>query len=148
MSSRSIHQPPCGLSLRFRCGGRLGAPGDQDSSRARAASLALFNRTGARAIEDRVQRLVGRLIEGLDAEKFRLVSPRDLRSRSGIVVFTARGGSGQDGKILARLRERRVCISQRYTNRVGGLRASVHFFNNEADVDTLVREAARARDER
>jgi selenocysteine lyase/cysteine desulfurase len=111
-----------------------------------AASLALFNRIGPRAIEDRVQHLVGRLIEGLDAEKFRLVSPREARSRSGIVVFTARGGSGQDGGILARLRERRVCISQRYTNGVGGLRASVHFFNNEADVDTLVREAARTRD--
>ncbi len=40
----------------------------------------------------------------------------------------------------------RVCISRRYTNQVGRLRASVHFFNNEEDLDALVREAARARD--
>jgi len=112
-----------------------------------AASLALFNEIGPEATEARVQDLVTRLVDALDAERFTLVSPRERERRSGIVVFTASGDSAQDGRILARLRERRVCVSQRYTSRVGGLRASVHFFNNEADVDALVREAARARAE-
>jgi len=128
---------------RMETGGTANYPGAYGL----AASLALINATGPRAIEARIRSLSTRLIEGLDAESFRLVSPRAEKERSGIVVFTASGDAALDGRIVARLRQRRVCISQRYTNRVGGLRASVHFFNDEADVDALVREAARARAE-
>ena len=112
-----------------------------------AAALAIINGIGAAAIEGRIHALVDRLIDGLLGRGFRLVSPRERGCRSGIVTFTASGDAALDGRIVDRLRKKRVCVSQRYTSRVGGVRVSVHFFNDEDDVDTLVREAARARDE-
>ena len=111
-----------------------------------AASLRLINGIGAPAIEERIHTLADRLFEGLLGAGFRLVSHREREHRSGIITFTAAGDAALDGRIVQRLRERHVCISQRYTSRVGGLRVSVHFFNNEDDIDTLVREAVRARD--
>jgi hypothetical protein len=40
------------------------------------------------------------------------------------------------------LRGRRILISQRYTAGLGGLRTSVHFFNNEDDIRQLCEEVA------
>lgn len=111
------------------------------------AAVGLINEIGVAAIEQRIHALVDRLVEGMLARGFRLISPRERERRSGIVVFTASGDPALDGRIVAGLRERRVCVSRRYTNHVGGLRVSVHFFNNEEDIDTLVREADRARRE-
>ena len=44
--------------------------------------------------------------------------------------------------VLQRLWDERVVISHRYTAGVGGLRASVHLYNNQGDVDRLL-EAVR-----
>lgn len=128
---------------RFETGGTSNYPGAYGL----AASLRLFNEVGPAAIEERIGSLTDRLDAALRDAGFRIVTPAGRKSRAGILTFTASGDPAADEKILAALRRRRVCISQRYTNRVGGLRASVHFFNNEADVDALVREARRARDE-
>ena len=62
--------------------------------------------------------------------------------RSGIVTFTLGQGAARDTACLRRLLDRGILISQRYTAGVGGLRVSVHFFNNEDDVRQLAEAVA------
>ena len=52
-------------------------------------------------------------------------------------------GVERDTAMLQQLLDRKVLISQRYTAGVGGLRVSVHFFNNNDDVRQLA-DAVRA----
>ena len=73
--------------------------------------------------------LAGRLIDGLDELGAVVLTPRADDERSGIV--TARF-PGRDGEaVAAELTSRGVVVSPRF----GSTRLSVHFFNNEADVD-------------
>lgn len=101
------------------------------------AALALINRLGIRAIEEHIGRLTDLLIDRLHAARVKLVSPLEKPARSGIVTFTLGHGSERDRACLDALRKRKILISQRYTAGVGGLRVSVHFFNNEDDVRQL-----------
>lgn len=125
---------------RFEIGGTANYPGNV----VLGASLALTNAFGIRAIESHIFGLTERLIDRLQAAGASVVSPKEPDARSGIVTFTLGHGPQRDAWALRRLLDRRILISQRYTAGVGGLRASVHFFNTEADVDALaaaVREA-------
>jgi selenocysteine lyase/cysteine desulfurase len=67
-----------------------------------------------------------------------VVSPPERAARSGIVTFTLGRGPVRDREVLQHLLDQRILISQRYTANVGGLRVSVHFFNNADDIDQLV----------
>jgi len=127
---------------RLEIGGTSNYPG----LRGFTASVDLINRTGHAAIEERIHGLVDRLHEAGAGAGFEILSPRERDKRSGIVILTAGKGAALDKAIVERLGAKRVCVSQRYTNRVGGIRASVHFFNDEDDIDTFVAEAAKARD--
>lgn len=119
---------------RFEVGGTANYPGNV----VLGAALALINDLGIGAIEEHVFRLTEVLIEGLRRAGAKVVSPLERAVRSGIITFTTGRGPGQDAELLHRLLDRRILISQRYTAGVGGLRVSVHFFNNEEDVGRLV----------
>jgi selenocysteine lyase/cysteine desulfurase len=97
----------------------------------------LINELGIGAIEDSILALSDLLIDKLQRVGASIVSPREPAARSSIVTFTLGQGAGRDTELLGRLLDRRVLISQRYTAGVGGLRVSVHFFNNEEDVVQL-----------
>ena len=81
---------------------------------------------------ERVQELVGHLIDGLDRAGLELVSPRD--RRSGIVVFDAPDAHG----LVDRLAAERIGVSLRYTSGTGGIRVSPYFYNDEDDVERLL----------
>ena len=51
----------------------------------------------------------------------------------------------RDAACLQHLLARHILISQRYTAGVGGLRVSLHFFNDLDDVGRLVSEVAASR---
>ena len=86
-------------------------------------SLQLIVDTGVEVIANWDQRLVDLLIEGLDPELFRLVSPADLPSRSTLVVLESTDGSGkQRHEQLAR-------DGVDVAFREGNLRLSPHLFN-------------------
>jgi selenocysteine lyase/cysteine desulfurase len=119
---------------RFEIGGTANYPGNV----ALGASLALINQLGISAIEAHILGLADRLIEGLRSSGYELVSPLERSARSGIVTFTSGLGTACDKALLDRLLDRRIRISQRYTAGVGGLRVSVHFFNNEEDIEQLL----------
>jgi selenocysteine lyase/cysteine desulfurase len=123
---------------RFETGGTANYPGNV----ALAASLALTNELGIAAIEQYILDLAEELMEGLRAAGARVVSPPERHARSGIVTFTWGQGPARDRECLGWLLDRGVLISQRYTAGVGGLRVSVHFFNNQGDVGRLL-EALR-----
>ena len=52
--------------------------------------------------------------------------------------FTLGEGVERDRALLRRLWGERVVVSHRYTAGVGGLRVSVHLYNNRDDVDRLL----------
>lgn len=126
---------------RFEVGGTANYPGNV----VLGASLELINGLGAAAIEGHVRRLTDLLLAELARAGATGVTPPEPEARSGIIAFTLGGGPERDAAFLNRLRDRRILISQRYTAGVGGLRVSVHFFNNEDDVRRLVEAVAEGR---
>jgi selenocysteine lyase/cysteine desulfurase len=119
---------------RFEVGGTANYPGNV----ALGAALALTNELGIAAIEEHIWNLTDVLMDRLRAAGAIVVSPPERVARSGIVTFTLGQGPAADTVCLKRLLDQRILISQRYTAGVGGLRVSVHFFNNEDDVRQLV----------
>jgi selenocysteine lyase/cysteine desulfurase len=117
----------------YEIGGFSNVPGNV----ALAASVALLNEIGADAIEQHVLRLTDLLIERLNRAGATVVTPPERACRSGIVTFTLGDGPARDRELMHRLWDRQIVLSQRYTAGVGGLRASVHLFNNEEDVNRL-----------
>ncbi|OAI41318.1 hypothetical protein AYO40_03420 [Planctomycetaceae bacterium SCGC AG-212-D15] len=126
---------------RFEIGGTANYPGNV----ALGASLALINELGSAAIEQHILELTDALIDRMRAAGALLVSPFERAARSGIVTFTLGEGPARDSALLQALLDRRILVSQRYTAGIGGLRVSVHFFNNLDDIRQL---ADAVRDER
>jgi selenocysteine lyase/cysteine desulfurase len=123
---------------RFEVGGTANYPGNV----ALGASLALINELGIAAVEEYVFGLTDLLMDRLRAAGATVVSPPERESRSGIVTFTLGDGVERDTAALRPLLDRGILISQRYTAGVGGLRVSVHFFNNEEDIRQLTEAVA------
>ena len=67
----------------------------------------------------------------------RLETPFERENRAGIVTFHC-GSRERDAACLERLLDEGISVSQRYTAGVGGVRVSVHYYNNEDDVDALL----------
>jgi selenocysteine lyase/cysteine desulfurase len=93
------------------------------------ASLELFLGTGIGTIADWDQRLVDRLVAGIDPERYRLISPAGGPARSTLVVLSAVDGSSE--KRHRRLAEAGIDIAYRE----GNLRVSAHLFNQPAEID-------------
>ncbi|GIW79801.1 MAG: aminotransferase [Gemmatales bacterium] len=123
-----------GAARRFETGGTANYPGNV----ALAASLQLINSIGIQRIEQHIFRLGDRLVDALTSAGVEMISPTEAAARSGIVTFTLGDGPERDKQLLNFLLDRRILLSQRYTAGVGGLRVSVHFFNNEDDILALV----------
>ena len=114
-------------AARFECGvvNMEGVPGLQ-------ASLDLMNRVGRPAIRDRILALNERLVEGLGARGYQVVSSQLPAERSGIVSF--RHQHHGSAAIRQRLHEAGVIVSLR--ERL--VRVSAHFYNNADDIDRLL----------
>ena len=77
--------------------------------------------------------LVSRLIEGLDPEKFKLISPGQENSRSTLVVLTHRTQE-KNKKIYRSLKQNGVDIAKRE----GNLRVSPHLYNTTDEIEYLL----------
>lgn len=94
-----------------------------------SAALDVFLQLGVDAIAAWDQRLIDRLLAGLDGSRYRLVSPAGGPQRSTLVVLDARDGSAEQ-------RHRRLAESGIHTAyREGNLRLSVHLFNTDEQID-------------
>jgi len=98
------------------------------------ASLDLLLEVGIDAVWQRVDALSGHLREALAAAGYKVVSPSGVHERSGIVAWLPR--EGQDAAQVAdALKQQGIIIA----SREGRLRASPHFYNNEQQLDLLVK---------
>lgn len=127
---------------KFEVGGTSNYPGNT----VLAASVNLINALGPEPIARHIHALTARLIDRLQAIGCHVVSPPREEERSGILSFTLGQGAERDRQVLHALWDRKVVISQRYTAGVGGLRVSVHFFNNADDIDQLLDAVREFRD--
>lgn len=119
---------------RFENGGTSNYPG----AIGLAASLKMINELGPDSIQRRIRALTDHLIQGLERQNLKVVTPREPESRSGIVVFNCGGGTEQDLSLKEALLDQKILTSVRYTSGVGGLRVSCHFYNSHEDVDRLL----------
>lgn len=92
---------------------------------------------GLHNIEMRNRELSTYLIEEADRRGIRVRTPRAWKDRAAIVSFEVPGSAAQ---LVEELRRRRICVSEKD----GHLRASVHFYNNQADLDNLLDNLPRS----
>ena len=121
----------------------LGGTSNYPGAAGLAASLELVNELGIAEAERHVLELAATLRAEIDRLGFELVSHPE--APSGITVFRSSPDPADEERLLARLLDERILVSIRYTNGVGGLRVSTHFYNDESDLDRLVSALARAR---
>ncbi len=115
----------------------IGGTGNYPGTIGLAASLRLINELGPSRLAEHIFRLTDHLIAGLRTLGIRLVTPVDRQYRSGIITFTV-GPVRENVELMEYLLDHRVCVSVRYTSRVGGVRASCHFYNSLEDLDRLL----------
>jgi cysteine desulfurase/selenocysteine lyase len=97
------------------------------------ASLEMLKSLGTMHISDRLKVLTDRLITGLDARGYKIVSPRGFGEWSGIVSFTS--PVHKHDQIVRTLRKD---FKTEIALREGRMRCSPHFYNTEEQMDRLV----------
>jgi selenocysteine lyase/cysteine desulfurase len=100
------------------------------------AGLKLILEAGVGAIEERVRMLTRRCLDGLSAMDWQAVTPNDDSKRGPMVAVPATNPA----QLVAALAEQDIVTSFRDSN----LRATIHFYNSEADIDCFLK-AMRAR---
>lgn len=100
------------------------------NSYAAEAGLKIILETGTDAIEERIRALTRRCMEGLRAIGWPSVTPADDARRGPMVAVPSRDPGG----LFARLLEQDIVTSFRDNN----IRATIHFYNSEADIDRFV----------
>jgi selenocysteine lyase/cysteine desulfurase len=118
----------------FETGGTANYPG----AVALAVATELANSIGSEAIESHVRALTERFIAGAERVGLRVVSSFAPSERAGIVVVRAFPEPAADLELVRQLREEGILVSMRYTSGIGGIRVSMHYFNDESDVDRVL----------
>ncbi len=93
------------------------------------AALELMLGAGIAAIAEHDQRLVQRLLDGLDPQRYRLVSPADGASRSTLVVVDALDGQAREWH------QHLAAVGIDVAHREGNLRLCPHLFTTAEDID-------------
>ncbi|MGI5819304.1 MAG: aminotransferase class V-fold PLP-dependent enzyme [Armatimonadota bacterium] len=117
-------QPPRNDARRFEegSGNILGAA-------ALDASAGLLLEVGMAQVQRRIIELTDRLIEGLRAAGCEIASPSGPGRRSGIVCFRHPRDGAEE--VVARLARERIAAA----SRLGVVRLSPHFYNDEGEID-------------
>lgn len=96
------------------------------------ASLELLGEVGMTTVTARILGLTQRLVTGLAAKGYTVISSRRPGEASGIVSF--KSNRHQHEQIIKDLEQRHVIIVERE----GRLRASPHFYNSETEIDRVL----------
>jgi len=95
------------------------------------ASIKYLQKIGIPNIEKRVLKLTDLLIEHLQRLNLEILSPLERKHRSQIVLFKVKNPK----EIVEKLKKRKIIAS----TRLGGIRVSPHFFNNEDDIEKFIK---------
>ena len=113
---------------RFECGSQ-----NVIGFLAMKAALELLTSAGIDAVAARVKLITDRLIAGVRAKGYQVMSPRDPGEESGIVSFISPRG-GHDALIHTLRADHHIELALRE----GRLRCSPHFYNTEQQIDRLI----------
>jgi len=94
------------------------------------AGLKIILEVGTDAIETRIRALTRRCMDGLEGIGWAAVTPRQEQQRGPMVAVASR----DPARLFARLTEQGIVTSFRDAN----IRATVHFYNSEDDIDAFV----------
>ncbi|MEM7776449.1 MAG: aminotransferase class V-fold PLP-dependent enzyme [Pseudomonadota bacterium] len=100
------------------------------------ASADFVRRIGLANIEARVRALTTTLIDALEKQQFKVLTPRPWHERAGIVAFEVPGDAA---KLEMKLREDGI----RTAHKDGHMRCAVHFYNSYDDIDRLMAGLSR-----
>jgi cysteine desulfurase/selenocysteine lyase len=103
-------------------------------------SIRFLRKIGLARIEMRILKLTDYFIERIDAEKFKLLTPREHERRAGILSFSFWNGrlkESQAKKIEKALGKIRLVV------RGNSIRSATHFFNSKKDIDSAIRALRR-----
>jgi len=92
---------------------------------------------GLEHIEARVRELTTRLIDGAEERQIRLRTPRPWAQRAGLVSFEL---GRPAGATVAALKRKGIIVSEKD----GFVRAGVHYYNDEGDINRFLEEVSRA----
>ncbi|MFP4052158.1 MAG: aminotransferase class V-fold PLP-dependent enzyme [Thermoplasmata archaeon] len=96
-----------------------------------ASSLNYINDIGIDNIQERIFRLTDILIENIEEDKIKIVSPTESKEeRSGIISIRTK----DDHRVMEVLNDKDIVVSLSYASGAGGIRISPHFFNTEEEV--------------
>lgn len=95
------------------------------------AAVDYLSEIGIQKIEKRILELTDFLIQGLEKLGFEVVSPRESKHRSGIVVFKIKEAE----KVRHFLLQKKIYVSARGT----GIRVAPHFYNSFEDLEVLLK---------
>jgi cysteine desulfurase / selenocysteine lyase len=98
-------------------------------------ALSILEEVGLAVVEAHILRLARRLIDGLDELGIPVVTPRD--AHAGLIVFRVDDAEAT----AARLAQQDIIVAVRR----GGLRASIHVYNDEGDINRLLAALANER---
>ena len=98
-------------------------------------SLKMLLDVGIDTIEKRVLDLGDQMIEGLSDLGLDVVSPVKRTFRGGIVNFSV----PDPPRVTAKLSQKKIWVSARSQEGVGGIRTSPHFYNTEEEVSEFLR---------
>jgi len=99
------------------------------------STMELFLRLGVKNIFNHILNLLDIFADGLDKSKYVIESEMNMENRSNILIFSHKNNSRND-EIQKFLESRNVFIALRE----GFLRVSPHLFNNEKDINDLLKE--------
>ena len=97
------------------------------------AAIELIHEVGIANIEARILDLTARLITGLEAKGYRIITPKIEAARAGIVIFESTKHT-TPAEIYAALLEHHIITAERGS----GVRVSPHFYNTEVEIERLL----------
>lgn len=102
-------------------------------------ALSLFNKIGKENVTNRILYLNKYLHQKLNLLDVEIASPKEEKTMSGITIIK----TGNAKEIVAKLKEKKIIVSARGE----GIRVSVNIFNNEEDINTLIEELKKLKNE-
>jgi len=103
-----------------------------------AESLTYVNGLDSRAVTDHILALGDFLIEELRRRDIKVWTPEEHRLRSGIVMCEPSPDAERVHHLTQALEKHRIYPTVRYCSGVGGLRISIHYYTNRADLEALL----------